>query len=138
VVPPKPARPIMIVIGGPPGSGKSTFFPIGALGVDAFSIDDRCAQIFGSYRAIPPALRKAVSRECERFVGEHIDRGRSSSALKPVGMQHRRPRSEPYTPPPLATLPRRFESLIAAESSTRPRRGSVLGWSRVRPEAGLR
>jgi predicted ABC-type ATPase len=67
----------MIVIGGPPGSGKSTFFPIAALGVDAFSIDDRCAQILGSYRAIPPALRKAVSRECERFVGEHIDRGRS-------------------------------------------------------------
>ncbi len=31
----KPARPVMIVVAGPPGSGKSTFFPIGALGVDA-------------------------------------------------------------------------------------------------------
>lgn len=71
------ARPIMIVVAGPPGSGKSTFFPVGAMGVDAFSIDDRCAQIIGSYRAIPPAVRKAVSRECERFVDEHIANGRS-------------------------------------------------------------
>jgi dephospho-CoA kinase len=60
----------MIVVAGPPGSGKSTFFPIAAMGVDSFSIDDRCAQILGSYRAIPPAVRKAVSQECERsFVG---------------------------------------------------------------------
>ena len=73
----KPARPVMIVVAGPPGSGKSTFFPIGALGVDAFSIDDRCAQIVGSYRAIPAAVRKAVSQECERFVAEHVDSGRS-------------------------------------------------------------
>lgn len=67
----------MVVVAGPPGSGKSTFFPIDALGVDAFSIDDRCAQIVGSYRAIPIAVRKAVSHECERFVEEHIDRRQS-------------------------------------------------------------
>jgi len=67
----------MLVVAGPPGSGKSTFFPISATGVDAFSIDDRCALIVGSYRAIPPVVRKAVSRECERFVEEHIDGGRS-------------------------------------------------------------
>src|SRR5215471_14737489 len=67
----------VIVVAGPPGSGKSTFFPISALGVDAFSIDDRCAQIVGSYRAIPPAVRKAVSQECERFVDDHIGRRRS-------------------------------------------------------------
>jgi adenylate kinase family enzyme len=29
----------MLVVAGPPGSGKSTFFPIAAMGVDAFSID---------------------------------------------------------------------------------------------------
>jgi predicted ABC-type ATPase len=67
----------MIVVAGPPGSGKSTFFPIAAMGVDAFSIDDRCAQILGSYRAIPPAVRKAVSQECERFVDDHIQNRRS-------------------------------------------------------------
>jgi predicted ABC-type ATPase len=71
----------MIVVAGPPGSGKSTFFPIGGMGVDAFSIDDRCAQIVGSYRAIPPAVRKAVSQECERFVDDHIDR-QSSFAVE--------------------------------------------------------
>ena len=67
----------MLVVAGPPGSGKSTFFPIAAMGVDAFGIDDRCAQIVGSYRAIPPAVRKAVSRECETFVDQHIAGGRS-------------------------------------------------------------
>ena len=71
------ARPVMLVVAGPPGSGKSTFFPIAAMGVDAFGIDDRCAQIVGSYRAIPPAVRKAVSQECETFVDQHIAGGRS-------------------------------------------------------------
>jgi hypothetical protein len=58
-------RPVMLVVAGPPGSGKRTFFPIAAMGVDAFSIDDRCAQIVGSYRAIPPDVRRAVSQQCE-------------------------------------------------------------------------
>jgi predicted ABC-type ATPase len=71
----------MLVFAGPPGSGKSTFFPVAALGVDAFSIDDRCAQIVGSYRAIPPTVRKAVSQQCETFVAEHID-GRRSFAVE--------------------------------------------------------
>ena len=75
------ARPVMLVVGGPPGSGKTTFFPIAAMGVDAFSIDDRCAQIVGNYRAIPPAVR-AVSRECEQFVADHIDARRDLSAGK--------------------------------------------------------
>jgi predicted ABC-type ATPase len=73
----------MIVVAGPPGSGKSTFFPIAAMGVDSFSIDDRCAQILGSYRAIPPAVRKAVSQECERFVDDHIQ-NRRSFAVEPT------------------------------------------------------
>jgi predicted ABC-type ATPase len=65
----------MIVIAGPPGSGKSTYFPVGAFGVDSFNIDDRCAQILGSYRAISRDVRRAVARECERFVLDHIGRG---------------------------------------------------------------
>ena len=71
------ARPVMLVVAGPPGSGKTMFFPASALGVDAFNIDDRCAQLLGSYRAIPQAVRSAVSRECERFVLRHIQDGRS-------------------------------------------------------------
>ena len=70
-------RPRMIVVAGPPGSGKSRYFPLTAFGVDAFNIDDRCAQILGSYRAIPRDVRRAVAKECERFVLDHIARRES-------------------------------------------------------------
>src|SRR5687768_6479028 len=70
-------RPRMLVVAGPPGSGKTTYFPVGAFGVDAFNIDDRCAQIQGSYRAISRDVRRAVAEECERFVRDHIERGQS-------------------------------------------------------------
>jgi predicted ABC-type ATPase len=63
----------MIVVAGPPGSGKTSLFPVTAFGVDAFNIDDRCAQILGSYRAIPREVRRAVAKECERFVLDHIE-----------------------------------------------------------------
>jgi predicted ABC-type ATPase len=67
----------MIVVAGPPGSGKTRNFPVSAFGVEAFNIDDRCAQILGSYRAIPREVRRAVAKECERFVLDHIERARS-------------------------------------------------------------
>jgi len=67
----------MVVVAGPPGSGKTTAFPLGALGIDAFNIDDRCAQYIGSYQAIPKQVRAAVARQCEQFVAEHIADGRS-------------------------------------------------------------
>jgi predicted ABC-type ATPase len=67
----------MIVVAGPPGSGKTRYFPVTAFGVDAFNIDDRCAQILGSYRAIPRDVRRGVAKECERFVLGHIERGTS-------------------------------------------------------------
>jgi predicted ABC-type ATPase len=70
-------RPRMVVVAGPPGSGKTTYFPVTAFGVDSFNIDDRCAQILGSYRGISRDVRRAVARECERFVREHIARGQS-------------------------------------------------------------
>lgn len=66
-------RPRMIVVAGPPGSGKTRYFPVTAFGIDAFNIDDRCAQILGSYRAIPRPVRRAVAKECERFVLDHIE-----------------------------------------------------------------
>lgn len=67
----------MLVVAGPPGSGKTTYFPVTAFGVDSFNIDDRCAQILGSYRGISRDVRAAVARECERFVRDHIDAFRS-------------------------------------------------------------
>jgi hypothetical protein len=42
------AHPRMIVIAGPPGSGKTRSFPVSAFSVAAFNIDDRCAQILDS------------------------------------------------------------------------------------------
>src|SRR6188768_2387522 len=69
----------MIVVAGPPGSGKTSSFPVTAFGVDGFNIDDRCAQILGSYRAIPREIRRAVAKECERFVLSHIAAGTSFS-----------------------------------------------------------
>jgi predicted ABC-type ATPase len=71
------ARPRMIVVAGPPGSGKTRSFPVSAFGVDGFNIDDRCAQILGSYRAIPRDVLQAVAKECERFVLDRIERGQS-------------------------------------------------------------
>ncbi len=62
----------MLVVAGPPGSGKTTFFPVTAFGVDAFNIDDRCAQILGSYRAIPRDVRRAVATQCERVVNARV------------------------------------------------------------------
>lgn len=70
-------RPRAMVVAGPPGSGKTRYFPVTAFGIDAFNIDDRCAQIIGSYRAIPRDVRRAVVRECERFVLDHIERRQS-------------------------------------------------------------
>ena len=69
-------RPRMVVA-GPPGSGKTTYFPVTAFGVDSFNIDDRCAQILGSYRSISRDVRRAVAKECEVFVRDHIARGLS-------------------------------------------------------------
>jgi len=71
------SRPLMIVVAGPPGSGKTTYFPVTAFGVDAFNIDDRCAQILGSYRAISHEVRRAVAKECEAFVSDHVARSLS-------------------------------------------------------------
>ncbi len=71
------ARPRMLVVAGPPGSGKTTYFPVTALGIDSFNIDDRCAQILGSYRAISRDVRQAVAKECERFVLDHVERRKS-------------------------------------------------------------
>ena len=36
----------MVVVAGPPGSGKSSAFPADAVGVDAFNVDDRCRDLF--------------------------------------------------------------------------------------------
>jgi hypothetical protein len=64
----------MIVVAGPPGSGKSTAFPVSGFDFDSFNADDRAAELNGGlYRGIPPALRAGVNREFEVFVNRHIE-----------------------------------------------------------------
>lgn len=70
-------KPRMIVVAGPPGSGKTTALPTHAFGVDAFNIDDRCAALTGSYVGIDAAVRARVGRECEAFIAAHIQEKRS-------------------------------------------------------------
>ena len=58
----------MVVIAGPPGSGKSSIFPVSTFGLAYFNADDRAAQLNGgSYLGIPKDTRQAVNREFEKF-----------------------------------------------------------------------
>ena len=66
-------RPRMVVIAGPPGSGKSTFFPVSDLGLDGFNADDRAAALNGgSYQNISLDIRARTGKEFEHFVVDHI------------------------------------------------------------------
>jgi predicted ABC-type ATPase len=64
------------------GQREDDLLPVTAFGVDAFNIDDRCAQIQGSFRGISREVRRAVAKECERFVLDHIGRGSSFAVEK--------------------------------------------------------
>ena len=70
--------PRMIVVAGPPGSGKSSAFPVSAFGVAFFNADDRAAELNGgSYHGISSKIRQTVNREFETFIQTQIDSGRS-------------------------------------------------------------
>jgi predicted ABC-type ATPase len=63
----------MIVIAGPPGSGKSSRFPLSKFGVDWFNADDRAAELnFGSFHKISPDIRSQVNLEFQRWILNHI------------------------------------------------------------------
>jgi predicted ABC-type ATPase len=72
----------MIVVAGPPGSGKSSIFPVSSLGVSYFNADGRAAELNGgSYVGIPKYIRIVVNREFEAFVLGCIER-RASFAIE--------------------------------------------------------
>jgi predicted ABC-type ATPase len=56
-------------VAGPPGSGKSTLYPVSSFGVSYFNADDRAAELNGgSYVSISNEIRKVFNREFEAFV----------------------------------------------------------------------
>lgn len=72
----------MIVVAGPPGSGKSSIFPVSSFGVPYFNADDRAAELNrGSYAGIPKYIRDAVNGEFETFVLSCIE-SRTSFAIE--------------------------------------------------------
>ena len=78
----------MIVVAGPPGSGKSTAFPVSGFGVDCFNADDRAAALNrGSYDGISRQIRQQVNRQYERFVIDCIQR-RQSFAIETTLRSH--------------------------------------------------
>ena len=71
-------QPRMIIVAGPPGSGKSSAFSLSKFGVDSFNADDRAAELNdGSYQQISLATRQRVNKEFEDFVISHIKDKRS-------------------------------------------------------------
>lgn len=74
--------PKMIVVAGPPGSGKSSIFPLSNFGVAWFNADDRAAELNGgSYVGISRHTREIVNRQFEEFVFVCVER-RTSFAIE--------------------------------------------------------
>jgi predicted ABC-type ATPase len=68
--------PRMIVVAGPPGSGKSSLYPLSSFNVEYFNADDRAAELNGgSYIGISNEIRKIVNGEFEAFILGCIERG---------------------------------------------------------------
>ena len=62
-------KPRMIIIAGPPGSGKSSLYPVSSFGVAYFNAEDRAAELNGgSYAGISNQISQQVNREFETFV----------------------------------------------------------------------
>src|SRR5260370_24289133 len=75
-------RQRMVIVDGPPGSGKTTRFPLAEFGVDSFNADYRAAQLnAGSFRGISKEIRSQVNVEFQKWILDHIS-ARKSFALE--------------------------------------------------------
>lgn len=69
--------PIMYVVAGPAGSGKTSAFPGDSFGCDYFNADHYAAMLNGgSYIGIPKSIRAIVGPLCEKFIQDHIVAGK--------------------------------------------------------------
>ena len=72
----------MTVVAGPPGSGKSSRFPLSSFHIEWFNADDRAAELnFGSFHKIPAEIRAKVNLEFQQWILDHI-RSRQSFAIE--------------------------------------------------------
>ena len=72
----------MTVVARPPGSGKSSRFPLSSFKVDRFNADDRAAELnLGSFRKISSEIRALVNIEFQRWILDHIS-ARQSFAIE--------------------------------------------------------
>jgi predicted ABC-type ATPase len=71
-------QPLMVIIAGPPGAGKSSIFSLSDFADNVFNADDRAAELNGdSYQSIPLSVRAIVNREFGQFVHSNIPAGTS-------------------------------------------------------------
>lgn len=78
--------PIMHLVGGPQGSGKSTFFPVATSGQDSFNIDDERKRLNrDSSQRIPPEVQRAATKAYRKFIEDHISAKRSFSIEVTLG-----------------------------------------------------
>lgn len=126
------ARPRMLVVADPPGSGKTTYFPVNAFGVDSLNIDDRGAQIQGSYCAISrevPAPLHANATKCCSLQASHSRRAkpRQNRPQLPGAIRHRAQRF-PRLRPPAARARERGDRLRGSKGGRRCRTCRVFSW----------
>jgi predicted ABC-type ATPase len=72
----------MVIVAGPPGSGKTTRFPVAEFRVYSFNADGRAAQLNArSFRSISKEIRSQVNVEFQKWILDNIS-ARKSFALE--------------------------------------------------------